>query len=98
MAEVSLPSLEWLRKQLDTSIYRLFGEVEVAGAARGKGAGRRFAVGFGGALAGAAGPGGASGERRLALQPEQAAHVVDQVGKPDLGRRPGQADGSHEQP
>jgi hypothetical protein len=31
-----------LALQLDTSIYRLFGGVEVAGAARGKGAGRRL--------------------------------------------------------
>src|SRR5918994_6704991 len=39
----------------------------------------------------------ASGARRLALQPEQAAHVVDEVGEADLGRRPRKADGAHEQ-
>jgi hypothetical protein len=38
-----------------------------------------------------------SGKRRLALQPEQAAHVVDEVGEADLGYRPRQAEGAHEQ-
>ena len=34
----------------------------------------------------------ASGELRLACQPEQAAYVVGEVGEADLGRRAGQAD------
>jgi len=41
--------------------------------------------------------GAGSGGRRLALQPEQAAHVGDQVGQPDLGRRPSKPDGPDEQ-
>ena len=38
-----------------------------------------------------------SAGRGLAFRPEQPAHVVDQVGEPDLGRRPGQADRADEQ-
>ena len=82
---------------LDTSIYRLLagygqgdGEKTVrSGALR---APRPPGVGRAGWL-----PLIASGERRLACQPGQAAHVVDQVGEADLGGRPGEADGAHEQ-
>jgi hypothetical protein len=32
-----------------------------------------------------------------ALQPDQPLHVVDQIGEPELGRRPCQADGADEE-
>jgi hypothetical protein len=34
----------------------------------------------------------------LPLQPEQAAHVIDQIGQPDLGCRSGDADGATTKP
>lgn len=38
-----------------------------------------------------------SGGYRLGFDPEEALEVVGEVGEPDLGPGPGQADGAHEQ-
>ena len=61
---------------------------EIAGWRRSRSAVARRASG--GGVAG-------SGKRRVAVQPEQAAHVVGEVGEADLDRRAGPADGPHEQ-
>ena len=68
--------------ELETSIYRSFRRGCCRKVARGRGAaiGCGSAVGFGGAVAGASGSAaGSSGESRLTVEPDQAAHVVDKV-------------------